>query len=102
MRYRLQHVLILYYQEDLKADAVGSHVLQGYQGLVDGGGHIRLATWESVSMMLQLVSDRSTGTKPSDKLGGDSQPPAPASLCVREGRSSAALAARTSAPGRVA
>lgn len=32
-------------------------VLQGYQGLVDGGDHICLATWESVSMMLQLVSD---------------------------------------------
>lgn len=63
MRYTLQHVLILYYQEDLKADAVGSRVLQGYQGLVDGGEHIRLARWESVSMMLQLVSDRSTGTK---------------------------------------
>ena len=31
-------------------------LLQGYQGLVDGGDHIRLATWESVSMMLQLVS----------------------------------------------
>lgn len=30
--------------------------LQGYQGLVDGGDHIRPATWESVSMMLQLVS----------------------------------------------
>lgn len=28
---------------------------QGYQGLVDGGDHIRPATWESVSMMLQLV-----------------------------------------------
>lgn len=31
--------------------------MQGYQGLVDGGDHIRPATWESVSMMLQLVSD---------------------------------------------
>lgn len=30
--------------------------LQGYQGLVDGGDNIRPATWESVSMMLQLVS----------------------------------------------
>lgn len=30
--------------------------LQGYQGLVDGGDNIKLATWESVSMMLQLVS----------------------------------------------
>ncbi|XP_028261698.1 phosphofructokinase, muscle b isoform X1 [Parambassis ranga] len=29
-------------------------VHEGYQGLVDGGEHIRLATWESVSMMLQL------------------------------------------------
>uniref|UniRef100_A0A671YGN3 ATP-dependent 6-phosphofructokinase n=1 Tax=Sparus aurata TaxID=8175 RepID=A0A671YGN3_SPAAU len=29
-------------------------VHEGYQGLVDGGDHIRLATWESVSMMLQL------------------------------------------------
>ncbi|NWS22495.1 PFKAM protein, partial [Pachyramphus minor] len=27
---------------------------QGYQGLVDGGDHIKEATWESVSMMLQL------------------------------------------------
>ncbi|XP_048856241.1 phosphofructokinase, muscle b [Brienomyrus brachyistius] len=27
---------------------------EGYQGLVDGGDHIRPATWESVSMMLQL------------------------------------------------
>ncbi|CAB1330190.1 unnamed protein product, partial [Coregonus sp. 'balchen'] len=26
----------------------------GYQGLVDGGDNIKLATWESVSMMLQL------------------------------------------------
>lgn len=67
MRYRHQYVLILYYQEDLKADAVGSRVLQGYQGLVDGGEHIRLATWESVSMMLQLVSDRNTGTKQTNK-----------------------------------
>lgn len=32
------------------------HAMQGYQGLVDGGDHIRPATWESVSMMLQLVS----------------------------------------------
>lgn len=31
--------------------------VQGYQGLVDGGDNIRPATWESVSMMLQLVSD---------------------------------------------
>nr|XP_020503909.1 ATP-dependent 6-phosphofructokinase, muscle type-like isoform X2 [Labrus bergylta] len=30
-------------------------VHEGYQGLVDGGDNIRLATWESVSMMLQLV-----------------------------------------------
>lgn len=102
MRYRLQHVLTLYYQADLKADAAGSLVLQGYQGLVDGEEHIRLATWESVSMMLQLVCDKSTGTKKYDKFGRDSEPIAPASLCVREGRSSAALAARTSAPGRVA
>ncbi|KAK2889350.1 hypothetical protein Q8A67_014725 [Cirrhinus molitorella] len=29
-------------------------VHEGYQGLVDGGGNIRQATWESVSMMLQL------------------------------------------------
>ncbi|KAK5912342.1 hypothetical protein CesoFtcFv8_002228 [Champsocephalus esox] len=29
-------------------------VHEGYQGLVDGGDNIRLATWESVSMMLQL------------------------------------------------
>ncbi|KAM4571785.1 phosphofructokinase, muscle a isoform 2-T2 [Fundulus diaphanus] len=29
-------------------------VHEGYQGLVDGGDHIRPATWESVSMMLQL------------------------------------------------
>lgn len=32
-------------------------LLQGYQGLVDGGENIRPATWESVSMMLQLVSE---------------------------------------------
>lgn len=29
-------------------------VHEGYQGLVDGGDNIRMATWESVSMMLQL------------------------------------------------
>uniref|UniRef100_A0A3Q2DL76 Phosphofructokinase domain-containing protein n=1 Tax=Cyprinodon variegatus TaxID=28743 RepID=A0A3Q2DL76_CYPVA len=29
-------------------------VHEGYQGLVDGGDNIRPATWESVSMMLQL------------------------------------------------
>uniref|UniRef100_A0A9J8CXH2 6-phosphofructokinase n=1 Tax=Cyprinus carpio carpio TaxID=630221 RepID=A0A9J8CXH2_CYPCA len=29
-------------------------VHEGYQGLVDGGDNIRQATWESVSMMLQL------------------------------------------------
>ncbi|XP_068853860.1 ATP-dependent 6-phosphofructokinase, muscle type [Aphelocoma coerulescens] len=29
-------------------------VYEGYQGLVDGGDHIKEATWESVSMMLQL------------------------------------------------
>ncbi|KAM4738142.1 phosphofructokinase, muscle a isoform 2-T2 [Anableps anableps] len=29
-------------------------VHEGYQGLVDGGDHIRPATWESVSAMLQL------------------------------------------------
>ncbi|KAI7794201.1 phosphofructokinase, muscle a [Triplophysa rosa] len=29
-------------------------VHEGYQGLVDGGDHIRPGTWESVSMMLQL------------------------------------------------
>lgn len=34
-----------------------SRWLQGYQGLVDGGDNIQPATWESVSMMLQLVSD---------------------------------------------
>uniref|UniRef100_A0A8C8AEQ0 Phosphofructokinase domain-containing protein n=1 Tax=Otus sunia TaxID=257818 RepID=A0A8C8AEQ0_9STRI len=31
-------------------------VHEGYQGLVDGGDNIKEATWESVSMMLQLVS----------------------------------------------
>ncbi|KAI6062358.1 ATP-dependent 6-phosphofructokinase, muscle type [Aix galericulata] len=30
------------------------HIFQGYQGLVDGGDNIKEATWESVSMMLQL------------------------------------------------
>lgn len=30
---------------------------QGYQGMVDGGENIREATWESVSSMLQVVSD---------------------------------------------
>ncbi|RMB90343.1 hypothetical protein DUI87_33229 [Hirundo rustica rustica] len=29
-------------------------VCEGYQGLVDGGDHIKEATWDSVSMMLQL------------------------------------------------
>ncbi|KAL2293769.1 hypothetical protein Nmel_018830 [Mimus melanotis] len=29
-------------------------VYEGYQGLVDGGEHIKEATWDSVSMMLQL------------------------------------------------
>ncbi|XP_021237948.1 ATP-dependent 6-phosphofructokinase, muscle type-like, partial [Numida meleagris] len=29
-------------------------VHEGYQGLVDGGDNIKEATWESVSMMLQL------------------------------------------------
>uniref|UniRef100_A0A8C4S563 Phosphofructokinase domain-containing protein n=1 Tax=Erpetoichthys calabaricus TaxID=27687 RepID=A0A8C4S563_ERPCA len=29
-------------------------VYEGYQGLVDGGNNIREASWESVSMMLQL------------------------------------------------
>ncbi|XP_017596698.1 PREDICTED: ATP-dependent 6-phosphofructokinase, muscle type-like [Corvus brachyrhynchos] len=39
-------------------------VYEGYQGLVDGGDHIKEATWESVSMMLQLVrdTDRDGGT----------------------------------------
>lgn len=37
------------------------HCVQGYQGLVDGGDHIRPATWESVSMMLQLVSLQTLG-----------------------------------------
>lgn len=36
-------------------DIVLCFCCQGYQGLVDGGDHIRPATWESVSMMLQLV-----------------------------------------------
>ncbi|KAK2514452.1 hypothetical protein Q9966_015695 [Columba livia] len=31
-------------------------VHEGYQGLVDGGDNIKEATWESVSMMLQLKS----------------------------------------------
>lgn len=30
---------------------------QGYQGMVDGGDNIKEATWESVSSMLQLVSN---------------------------------------------
>uniref|UniRef100_A0A8C4S732 Phosphofructokinase domain-containing protein n=1 Tax=Erpetoichthys calabaricus TaxID=27687 RepID=A0A8C4S732_ERPCA len=30
-------------------------VYEGYQGLVDGGNNIREASWESVSMMLQLT-----------------------------------------------
>uniref|UniRef100_A0A452GQY9 Phosphofructokinase domain-containing protein n=1 Tax=Gopherus agassizii TaxID=38772 RepID=A0A452GQY9_9SAUR len=30
-------------------------VHEGYQGLVDGGDNIQEATWERVSMMLQLV-----------------------------------------------
>ncbi|KAG8452606.1 hypothetical protein GDO86_004407, partial [Hymenochirus boettgeri] len=31
-------------------------VHEGYQGLVDGGENIKEASWESVSLMLQLVS----------------------------------------------
>uniref|UniRef100_A0A2K6UBU1 Phosphofructokinase, muscle n=1 Tax=Saimiri boliviensis boliviensis TaxID=39432 RepID=A0A2K6UBU1_SAIBB len=38
-------------------------VHEGYQGLVDGGDHIREATWESVSMMLQLLSPLKIGQK---------------------------------------
>lgn len=34
---------------------------QGYQGLVDGGDNIHPATWESVSMMLQLVRRKQKG-----------------------------------------
>lgn len=30
---------------------------QGYQGMVDGGENIEEATWESVSSMLQVVSN---------------------------------------------
>lgn len=30
---------------------------QGYQGMVDGGENIEEASWESVSSMLQLVSN---------------------------------------------
>lgn len=30
---------------------------QGYQGMVDGGENIEEASWESVSSMLQVVSD---------------------------------------------
>ncbi|KAG8514089.1 ATP-dependent 6-phosphofructokinase, muscle type, partial [Galemys pyrenaicus] len=46
-------------------------VHEGYQGLVDGGDHIREATWESVSMMLQLshVSVEEL-TSPSSRKGG--------------------------------
>lgn len=32
-------------------------VYQGYQGMVDGGENIREASWESVSSMLQVVSN---------------------------------------------
>uniref|UniRef100_A0A8D0AEE9 ATP-dependent 6-phosphofructokinase n=1 Tax=Sander lucioperca TaxID=283035 RepID=A0A8D0AEE9_SANLU len=38
----------------LYAGAKVYFVHEGYQGLVDGGDNIRPATWESVSMMLQL------------------------------------------------
>lgn len=31
-------------------------LLQGYQGMVDGGDNIKEASWESVSSMLQVVS----------------------------------------------
>lgn len=51
-------------------------VPQGYQGLVDGGDHIKEATWESVSMMLQLVR----GTDRDGEWGlGDTGGPLPAS-----------------------
>lgn len=34
-------------------------IIQGYQGMVDGGDNIKEATWESVSSMLQVVSSTS-------------------------------------------
>lgn len=57
------HILILKFGKRCRLITVHpTH--QGYQGLVDGGDHIKEATWESVSMMLQLVRDtgRDTGT----------------------------------------
>lgn len=48
-------------------------ILQGYQGLVDGGDNIKEATWESVSMMLQLVSREGGDTGG----GGDTVLPPP-------------------------
>lgn len=42
---------------------------QGYQGLVDGGDNIKEATWDSVSMMLQLVRDTDRGHGDRGTLG---------------------------------
>lgn len=63
--------------------------VQGYQGLVDGGDNIKEATWESVSMMLQLVSAATRGVSPG---GGhvwcNPTPPAPgSSLKITRNRS---------------
>uniref|UniRef100_A0A8C0BQ34 6-phosphofructokinase n=1 Tax=Buteo japonicus TaxID=224669 RepID=A0A8C0BQ34_9AVES len=41
-----------WYQQGIQTGCVPPS--QGYQGLVDGGDNIKEATWESVSMMLQL------------------------------------------------
>ncbi|MEQ2219781.1 hypothetical protein XENOCAPTIV_023779, partial [Xenoophorus captivus] len=49
LKYVKQTLICVYSIKDNNLSA-----MQGYQGLVDGGDHIRPATWESVSMMLQL------------------------------------------------
>lgn len=43
----------------LDSDLVMMHfidVIQGYQGLVDGGDNIKLAHWHSVTNIIQLVT----------------------------------------------
>lgn len=56
--------------------------LQGYQGLVDGGDNIRPATWESVSMMLQLVSDDVQPSKQTQKHRNTQSHVTPHTSCV--------------------
>uniref|UniRef100_A0A8V5GS37 Phosphofructokinase domain-containing protein n=1 Tax=Melopsittacus undulatus TaxID=13146 RepID=A0A8V5GS37_MELUD len=80
-------------------------VHEGYQGLVDGGDNIKEATWESVSMMLQLVSAVLDAARchlgaTRTGVGWDGRMDAGILGSRRGARSSAAPGARTSARGR--